>query len=313
MSELKETLSLLRGKMEQEIASSQPYEAMLYCQSFLARKKRSLSANESTFCLVEGAKTLMTSGEFGYAATLIVWFIDSNMLHIDRAEDLLGLLSQVPADQAIKFVEHLYVPLSKFMEANVSTGGQQSLLMLNTFCAPLFEAEQRNREAVKCYHSINDMIGVARVLDAMARLGHPSEYPLFFTRTYLHLLSAGSSHCAILSDAFFVEADNEYMTPFLAVHPEAEACQCWKMCDLIHDLQGLEDKKSSAATVKIDKTGIFSLLLSHYTPLLQRQDPHILNLVEIVGIQVFKVPRQKKGMQSTNPLHAMMSNMFAPK
>jgi hypothetical protein len=160
MSELEETLTLLRGKMEQEIASAQPYEAMLYCQSFLARKKRSLSGTETTSCLVEGAKTLLEKSEFGYAATLIVWFIDSKMLSIDNAEKVLELLSQVPADQAMKFLDHLYVPFSKFMEAHVSTGGQHSLLMLNTFCAPLFEAAQHHRQAIKCYHSSNDMTGV---------------------------------------------------------------------------------------------------------------------------------------------------------
>jgi hypothetical protein len=142
----------------------------------------------------------------------------------------------------------------------------------------------------------------------MAKQGHSSEYPLFFTRTYLHMLSS-SKHYAILSDAFFVEVENEYMGPFLAAHPNAEACQCWKMCDMIHDLQGLEDKKSSS--VKIDKGGIFLLLLNHYAPLLQHQDTHILNLLEVVGLQVFKVQRQKKAQN--NPMHAMMRNMFSPK
>lgn len=142
----------------------------------------------------------------------------------------------------------------------------------------------------------------------MAKQGHPSEYALFFTRTYLHLLS-GNSHLAILSDAFFVEAENEYMGPYVASHPDTEACQCWQMCDMIHDLQTLEDKKSS--TVKIDKAGMFVVLLNHYSPLLQHQDSHILNLLEIVGIQVFKVQRQKK--TQTNPMEAMMRNMFSKK
>ena len=132
--------------------------------------------------------------------------------------------------------------------------------------------------------------------------------PLFFTRTYLHLLSS-STHLAILSDAFFVEADTEYMGPYLAAHPDVEACQCWKMCDLIHDLQCLEDKKRSS--VKVDKAAIFVVLLNHYSPLLRHQDLHILNLLEVVGIQVFKVQRQKKVQH--NPMEAMMRNMFSPK
>lgn len=142
----------------------------------------------------------------------------------------------------------------------------------------------------------------------MAKQGHPSEYPLFFTRTYLYLLSS-SKHLAILSDAFFVEAENEYMGPFLAAHPDMVACQCWQMCDMIHDMHGWEETKSSR--VKIDKGGIFLMLLNHYSALLKLQDRHILNLLEVVGIQVFNVQRQRKAQ--SNPMEAMMRNMFAPK
>ena len=307
MTEFESNLLLLRGKMEGEIASSQPYEAMLYCQSFLARKKKSLSSDEVTTCLVEGAKLLIEKNEYAYAATLVVWFIDSKLLRIDKVEDIFGLLPLVPITHAIQFLDILFVPFSKYIESNVSTGGQHSLLMLYSFCAPLFESAAHHRQAIKCYHSSNDIIGVARVLDVMAKQGHSSEYALFFSRTYLQLLS--SVDYGILSDAFFVEAQNEYMGQFIEAHPEDEACQCWKLCDMIHDLYGLEDKKSSST--KIDKAGIFLLLLNHYSPLLQHLDTHILNLLEIVGIQVFKVQRQKK--VQNNPLHAMMSNMFAQK
>lgn len=109
---------------------------------------------------MEGAKTLLDKNEFGYAATLSVWFIDSKLLSIDNAEEVLGLLVQVPAEHAIQFLDHLYIPFSKFLEDNVSTGGQQSLLMLNTFSAPIFETVQHYRQAVKCYHASNDMIGM---------------------------------------------------------------------------------------------------------------------------------------------------------
>ena len=91
MADLSNALSLLREKVEEEITREQPYEAMLYCQSFLARKKKALSSNELTSCLIDGSRILIDNGEITYAAKLISWYIEADMLQIDKASEVKNI------------------------------------------------------------------------------------------------------------------------------------------------------------------------------------------------------------------------------
>ena len=137
---------------------------------------------------------------------------------------ILDFFANIPHDKSICFVDVIYLPFSKFAEKSI--GGEPLLMMLNTLCAPVFEAFHYFRQAMKCFHSINDVSGVARVLNALALRGYPSEYPLFFVRSYLHMLG---SNLVIQSDAFFVEVENEYMETYIKENPNQDSCQCWKM------------------------------------------------------------------------------------
>ena len=309
MTDFNDSLHHLKQKMESEIQLSQPYEAMMYCQSFLARKKRSLNDNEMTRCLVEGCQALLANNEHEYTGKLITWFVDSKMLVMERSQDILALLPLIPPDHAIKFLDNFYHPVAKFFEAHSSSGGLECMLMLNTYCVPHFEAAERYSQALRCFHALNDMIGMARVLDLMAKKGNVSEYPLFFTRAYLYLLSSGTKESGILSDAFFVEVDNDYMGPFQEINLHLCTCQCWKMCELIHDLHELGDNISKSTPARINKGAMFSLLVDHYSPLLRQQDSQLLELLQLVGLHVFNVQPQR--LENNNPMHAMIRNMFS--
>ena len=60
--------------MTEELSQGNHYEALQFVQSFIARKKKTMTANTASKVLFHGAKLLMGAGQAQYTGALLEWY-----------------------------------------------------------------------------------------------------------------------------------------------------------------------------------------------------------------------------------------------
>ena len=80
--------------MLQELKANNTYEALQYVQSFIARKKRSISPEIVSSMVFHAAKVLVDYDSAGYAGTLLLWYMEGgageeNNFHVEKEKDSL--------------------------------------------------------------------------------------------------------------------------------------------------------------------------------------------------------------------------------
>jgi hypothetical protein len=304
----------LEEKLREELDSQHPYEAMLYVQTFVARKRRSLPSLDTCQLIFKGLEILIEYHEDQYAATLYQWllsqqFIQSEYLPKIFQKTLLLISSNGKTQQKLsEFIISIFHPLTEYIETNTSLSSLEKtkyFYELNQKCGEMFELMKRWSEAKNSYMNIGDVTSVARVTHLWAEDGYATEYPLFFARVYLSLLA---NKLIPQAAAFFRSATDEYLDSYeFTLHSSSptsssssnttstSSYSIWQLCILLNDLLGLLDTPAIAS--KIDSTKIFAVALSRYESLLRYYDPALLDLLKLVGYSVFHVKEEKNDQQ----------------
>jgi hypothetical protein len=308
-----EMIAKLTEKLRQELDGNHPYEAMLYVQTFVARKRRQISHLESCKLIFKGIEILLESHEEKYAGTLYDWMLTQNLIELQNLREIfdltLGLISTSTSQTNIsEFVNCIFNPLFEYLESNKSLTALERtkyLYELNQKCGEIFEKTQRWQEAKNSYLSIGDITGVVRVTHLWAEDGYPSEYPLFFARVYLSLLA---NKLVPQAAAFFRAATDEYLDSYEftlqldSPQLSTSSYSIWQMCILLNDLLGLIDTPS--VVTKIDPAKLYGIILSRFEALLKYFDRSLYDLSKVVGFRVFNV-REERNDQNAGPMAFM--------
>jgi hypothetical protein len=315
----------LEEKLREELDSQHPYEAMLYVQTFVARKRRSITHLHACQLIFKGLEILLEYSEDQYAATLYQWllqqqFIDSEFLSIifHKTLILISLNQQTKKPNKIsEFILAIYTPLTAYLDSHLKGNSLEKtryFYELNQKCGEMFEGTRRWCDAKNSYLNIGDITSVVRVTHHWAEDGYGTEYPLFFCRMYLSLLG---NKLIPQAAAFFRSATDEYLDSYeftrhnstATVPPSSvnvtathtiptSSYSLWQMCILLNDLLGLLDTPALAS--KIDSAKIFTLALSRYETLLKYYDPALYDLMKVVGVRVFHVKEERNEQQMNN-------------
>jgi hypothetical protein len=309
-----EVIEKLSEKLRQELDENHPYEAMLYVQTFVARKRRHMTPIDSCKLIFKGIQILIDNHEEQYAGTLFDWMLTQNLIDLQNLREIfdltIGLISTSSSSQKniSEFVNCIFNPLFEYLESNKSLTALEKtkyLYELNQKCGEIFEVTKRWQEAKNSYLSIGDISSVVRVTHLWAEDGYPSEYPLFFARVYLSLLA---NKLVPQAAAFFRAATDEYLDSYEftlqldSPQSSPSSYSIWQMCILLNDLLGLIDTPS--VVTKIDPAKLFGIILLRFESLLKYFDRSLYDLSKVVGFRVFNVKEQRND-QNSGPMAFM--------
>jgi hypothetical protein len=312
----------LAEKTIQTLRNDGAYEALLYVQSFVARKKRSLSPSESCSLAFKGIEILIQNDEIQYAGTLLNWLLSSGILadsfRIEIFHRIITLISTVPQQHSVLFVNTIFTQLSEFVESHNKISAldkRRYIYEVNQKCGEIFERARRWRDAKNSYLSIGDISGVARIVHLWASEGYETEYPIFFARVYLILLA---NKLIPQAAAFYRAATDDYLDAYemtLNALPNTAlkiasqyTYNVWEMCTMINELLHLAE--IPAVSAKVDQAKVFTLILEKYSGLLQRFDPSLYDASVTVGSKVFLIPPKEENESSGNPMSALFKSLM---
>lgn len=309
----KAALQNMEDKMLQELKASNIYEALQYVQSFIARKKKSIGTALVSSMVFHAAKLLIDYNSAGYAGTLLLWFMEGgageeNSFYIEnkREDDslegtycdlsrLTGILtdhSQENASVILDVIQKQVLTLTEGLPTTYTTPMGRRLANFEEACASLFEFKHNFRLAYKFRLRLGDMKALAKSLDLWASNAYPTERPLFFVRSILHLLVANEQQKALelLEAAKLYVVENEYPT-MVAWHFAIMVCE---LIDL-------------PATADVNKATIYEIMQSNYSKHLNHLDPKFGPLLVPIGVKCFgcKAPANSGGLNPFAMLEAL--------
>lgn len=321
-------------KIHEELKINSSYEAMLYIQTFIGRKKRLLTNLNCCKLILCSIKLFIELEEYYYAGVLYDWMLYLNTLDINTFNEIfqltLNLISNISKNKSNEFIQNIFQPLSNYIDNNNNFNNFEKtkyLYQLNQKCGELFEITKKWRDAKNSYLSIGDITSVARVVHLWSEEGYQYEYPLFFARTYLSFLV---NRLIPQATAFFRAATDDYLDSyeFTLQHEQEQQLQqsqqslqvqqvqihnkyysIWQMCIIINDLLGLMDTPSIAT--KINPAKIYQLVLSKFEKILKFYDENLYQMAVIIGHKVFHIPEDQSNSlnNAPNPMQ-MISKLF---
>lgn len=313
MVDEKTALQNMEDKMLMELKASNIYEALQYVQSFIARKKKSIGSALVSSMVFHAAKLLIDYDSAEYAGTLLLWFIEGgageeNSFHIEnkREDDsldgtycdlsrLTGILTDHPQEKAsiiLDVIQKQVLTLTESLPTVYSTPMGRRLARFEEACASLFEFKQNFRLAYKFRLRLGDMMELAKSLDLWATAAYPTERPLFFVRSILHLLVINEQGKALelLEGAKLYVVENDYPT-MVAWHFTIMVCE---LIDL-------------PATADVNKATIYEIMQANYANHLNHLDPKLSPLLVPIGVKCFgcKAPANTGGLNPFAMLEAL--------
>jgi len=303
--------------LTEKFLGSQPYEALQYVQSFVARKKKALGRNKTSLCVFHSAKLFVDRDASSDAGTLLLWFLESeDLFHLagqkgteDKycdTERILALLKGLPTQKACPVVDQIYGPLHQVVaKAGLLNVGEVSTRMqqFERMSADIFQQSKKWFSAYKVVVRLGDLERAAGILNEWSKEGYATEKPLFFARAVLQLLSEkklSQAEDMVRHGKTFI-SDN--VSPVAPGGPHSAPLAVWHLAVILSGLASLPPMQ------RVDKTRLFSTLTSSriYMTAIDKTDPRLSELLMRVGMQTFGVQPQAD-MQS-NPmamLHQMM-------
>ena len=307
----------LLQKIKKDLLVDNPYDIMLYIQTFIGRKLHSLSNQQLIHLLFLIFKEFLNKNEISSCSTLYEWLLKLN--RIEEKEDLyslfqstLQLTKEINQKNGIQFLLLIFNSLTSFInnKENLNSYEKTKLLYeLNQQCGELFEQTKQWRDAKNSYLSIGDISSVVRIIHLWSEEGYQYEYPLFFVRTYLLFLI---NKLIPQATAFFRCTTDEYMDSyeFTLQHQQQQQqlnrsnpnkyYSIWQMCIIINELLGLMDTPS--LITKINSTKIYQLILEKYENILKDYDMNLYEMAVQIGYNVFNVPHQEANRVDNNPM-----------
>jgi hypothetical protein len=310
------SFELLEEKMLPEVENQHPYEALQLAQSFIARKKKTIGRDETTALVFHGANILVKGGASADAGSLISWYIedgagDDYYFRIpEDIDNLIEMFNSLSSDKSHPILQKVYGPFHKLALRSETSLIIRKLNELENKWIEIFVAEKDWNIAVKALIRIGNDIKAANVLDCWAKdQGFLSEYPLYFARSILHLLSDGHLERA----NSLLQASTKYVNPLdeadatatdlsPAQSALAPSLAIWHLAVILTELAIIEPK------ARVDKNKIFILLIERYNGIINRVDPKLLPIVEKIG-QVYFGINNSESIQ--NPMAAMLQNMMS--
>lgn len=313
----KSIMEKLGSKMKEELDRNQPYEAMMYVQTFVARKRKTLSKQNTCILVFSGIKILLNHSEWSSAGVLLDWLLSMGALELNpinsNFDTISSIIASIPKTQVILFLDKAYIPLCNFIQMCPTEIKHRYMFQLSLLCGEIFEYCRRWRDAKTCYIGVGDMTSLARTTHMWSFDGFPTEYSLFFARGYLILLAGKLVPQAA---AFYKSANDEYMEPYeltISCGPQTTlqtACTktyaIWQLCTIIYDLMGMAD--SPVLSLKVDRKKIFTLLSDKYKELITYYDADLFRTLQVVGKHHFGVVDNTPVL--VNPMQSLLGNMM---
>ena len=313
MVDEKTALQTMEDKMLQELKASNIYEALQYVQSFIARKKKSIGTALVSSMVFHAAKLLIDYDSADYAGTLLLWFMEggageenSFRIENEREDDslegtycdlsrLTGILTDHPQEKAstiLDVIQKQVLTLTESLPTIYTTPMGRRLAKFEEACASLFEFKENFRLAYKFRLRLGDMKALAKSLDLWASAAYPTERPLFFVRSILHLLAANEQEKALglLEDAKLYVVENDYPTMV-----------AWHFAIMVCELVGLPAKEG------VNKANIYECMQENYINHLNHLDPKLGPLLVPIGVKCFgcKAPENTGGLNPFAMLEAL--------
>lgn len=311
MVDEKAALQNMEDKMLQELKASNLYEALQYVQSFIARKKKSIGTQLVSSMVFHAAKLLIDYDSAEYAGTLLLWFMEGgageeNSFYIENNKDslegtycdmsrLTGILTDHPQEKAsviIEVIQKQVLTLIEGLPTTYTTPMGKRLAKFEEACASLFEFKHNFRVAYKFRLRLGDMKEMAKSLDLWASDAYPTERPLFFVRSILHLLVVNEQEKALdlLESAKLYVVENDHKTMV-----------AWHFATMVCELIDLP------ATADVNKATIYEIMQANYADHLNHLDPKFGTLLAPIGVKCFgcKPPANSGGLNPFAMLEAL--------
>jgi hypothetical protein len=294
-----------------------PYEALQYVQSFIARKKKTLTREDSSTLVFLAAKLLIDAGSFNDTGALLVWFMETGAgedlrFHLSTGPDqsycdldrLLDLIKDLDAASSAPIINKIASAIGQLIGSIPSSTPQEKRVSLHAnmmkfedLCANAFEYSGNYLGALKSICRLGDMDRAAKLLNNWASKGYKYEHPLYFARAALHLLAEGHSEQAsdlvtISRQAGYI-AEDQYLDATNDNYP-CPALAAWHFVTITVELVSLS---SIPATTK---RKIYSVLCERYMALLSQVDSKMPSLLSTISEVVFSTDEGRGEFSSSS-------------
>jgi len=314
-----------------KIESGSGYDALQYFQSFIVRKRKSFNREELSELFFFAVKLFIDRDSLNNSIALLQWFIKGGagsdcIFSLNGTTDDLGklisLLRAYEINIVAPIIEQTYVILNE--KFAMSNRAEKVLLQgkmdeFESLSLSAFEALKNWPSAVKAAIKLNKVNVLVRLTHLWASEGYPNEFPLFFARVVLVLLTENKLEQAssFLKEAQFVYADllGENLT-YKSTN-DSDAFQfyltSWHLAIIITELISLPSSTRSGVNIKVE---IFSVIYERYASLLDKMDAKIVKILEKIGEIYFGFtiyPRGSVGRgldDGFNPL-SILSDVFS--
>ena len=302
--ELSDAISQLDSKMALELESNHPYEALQYVQSYVARKKKLLGANNTSQIVFHGANRLVKANASSSAGTLLKWYIEEGAgtdytFQIDASnkdnsfsdlQRLISLIEPLSSHEAFPIIDSIYSPLHllvvQHQKHTPSINSSSSLLKrLEELYAKIFLDSHKFYHSYKSYIRLSSYEEAATVLSQWSLTGYATEKPLFFGRGILYLLSEGKIGAA----ASVLKYSTAYLTDNTSSTGDSEpggadstSYAVWHVATILTELANMP------VMPRVDKHKLFSILYDLYGPVLSHIDSKLVDMLNRVGELLFQ-------------------------
>jgi hypothetical protein len=276
----------LDAKVASELDAGKSYDAIQFCQSYLARKSTSVSSDVIASRCLHATRIFILKGFGVEAGILFQWFLTQpfqESLSTDTSnafiEEVSDILSSSNIGQSAAFAENIHQGIISFVTTKSSLGDLPSKNNLYESMAKVFQTSENWETSLKFYLLTGDIASVAACLNNWANRGVTAEYPLFFCRNILQLLQQKKAAIAMIlvshSEAFI----NAFKRSSASVSA-GPALLVWNFTVIFVDLINLGSKVSSK-----EKKAIYELLSQKFQSSISSADPDLLNIIKKVATE----------------------------
>lgn len=288
--------------MSAELSAGNQYEALQYVQSFVARKKKTMGPNLTSKVVFHGAQQLAASNSSSGAGTLLKWFIEDgagvdhsfktnpgeySIANYCDVQRLVEFLTPLSAESVFPIVDAIYAPLHLMItKAKLNKKSGPLANRLNKFeeiCANAFAAAERWLLAFKSYVRLGKIEQAGIVLLNWSAKGYATEKPMFFARGLMYLLAEGKvEHASSLLSFAKNHVQDNIDGSDEGGGANSAPLAVWHVATILTDLANFPPNLP-----RVDKTKLFGLLYTRYTPLLMELDNILLELFLKAGEVTF--------------------------
>lgn len=276
-------------KLSSQLAAGKPYEAFQFAESYLARKYSSDRALLVRNRLLQAIDVFLARRAAAQAAHLLTWYLSqqsyvTTLDHSDRSTLLVAvsdLLEKGDAELSGEFADISSSSVVQFIVEEAKKGegkevgaaaGSRAVLALGDALGRVNKWEQ----AADLFIKEKDMLKLATALHHRAEQGPTLEYPLYFSRVLLVLLSTRRTADA----ANFVQSSNGFLEEYTKsksseLSVSGSNIAVWHFSVMLSELVGL----GPSVSIK-EKVDIYAMLIKKYRSALKNGDPELVLLAD---------------------------------